>query len=349
MLNRQNVGIFLLICFIVLPTFLTHSFLNANNTETVLAAVGDDSITRAMVEKRLNEVLNAKQKQRIEANIGQKKRIMEQLLREIVHRKVLKKAAQAEGISPERYVEENIDQHVVAPTEDEARRWLNQNRDRLRNPNVSVADVRKFLHSQRRREAYLNHVNQLQSDYDVTINLEHFKVPLTLKGRPSWGPENAPVTLVEFTDFQCPYCKRASRVVEKIKKNYQGRVRFVYKQFPLSIHNDADIAAEASLCAHAQDQFWPLHDMMFADPHNVDKEGLMEKASQIDDLDTKKFESCLKQDTYKPRVQADRKEGIEVGVRATPTFFINGRIFRGNPTYEELSQAIEDELSSAQS
>jgi protein-disulfide isomerase len=159
------------------------------------------------------------------------------------------------------------------------------------------------------------------------------------------GDANAPITLIEYSDFQCPYCARAEATVKRLLKDYTGKIKLVYKNFPLSNHDNAFIAAEAGFCAQEQSEtkFWQLHDLMFADPRGLNLQGLVDKASSIG-LDIKKFESCVKNSKHALRVNQDLAEGAKYGVNSTPAFFINGVLLLGAQPYEAFKQIIDEEL-----
>jgi protein-disulfide isomerase len=161
---------------------------------------------------------------------------------------------------------------------------------------------------------------------------------------PSFGPADAKVTIVEFSDFQCPFCSRAAKAVHEVKDKYGDKVRFVFRQFPLSFHKDADRAAQASLAAHAQGKFWELHDAMFEDPKKLDAESLKATAKAAG-LDMAAFDKALQDGTYAEKVKADMKLGQQAGVDGTPTIYINGKR-SANPTdFATLSKEIEAALA----
>lgn len=140
---------------------------------------------------------------------------------------------------------------------------------------------------------------------------------------PTYGPEDATVTIVEFSDFQCPYCSAAATAFTELKKSHGDRVRFVFRQFPLSFHQQAHLAAEASLAAHAQGKFWEFHDKLFANQKALGREDLDKYAEEIG-LDMAKFKAALDDGTYKKAVDDELALGKEVFVEGTPTMFING-------------------------
>jgi protein-disulfide isomerase len=161
---------------------------------------------------------------------------------------------------------------------------------------------------------------------------------------PSFGPADAKVTLVEFSDFQCPYCSQAANTVTEIKKKYGDKVRFVFRQFPLSFHQNAHLSAQASLAAHAQGKFWPYHDKLFANQSKLDRESLESYAKELG-LDLAKFKKALDDKTYAAKVDAELKLGEESSVGGTPTIFLNGKRVE-EPSMEGLSKAIDAALES---
>ena len=161
---------------------------------------------------------------------------------------------------------------------------------------------------------------------------------------PAFGPEGAKVTLVEFSDFQCPFCSRAANVVTQVKKKYGDKVRFVFRQFPLSFHQNAQVAAEAALAAHAQGKFWELHDKMFADQAKLDRPALESTAKEVG-LDLAAFKKALDAKTFAEAVAADTKLGEEVGVDGTPTVFINGKRVADPTNFDTLSKQIDELLA----
>jgi protein-disulfide isomerase len=164
---------------------------------------------------------------------------------------------------------------------------------------------------------------------------------------PSIGDKNAPVTIIEFSDFECPFCERFyTQSYKQIKANYvdTGKVRIVFKHFPLPFHANAQKAAEASECAREQGKFWEMHDKLFENQNAISISSLKGYAADLG-LDTSKFNSCLDSGKYASRVQKDASDGSAAGVSGTPSFFINGKSVVGAQPYSVFQQAIEAELN----
>ncbi len=163
---------------------------------------------------------------------------------------------------------------------------------------------------------------------------------IAAQGAPAFGPDDAKVTLVEFSDFECPYCSRAASVTTQLKEKYGKKVRFVFRQFPLSFHKSAQGAAEASMAAHAQGKFWEFHDLMFKNQRKLGTEDLQGYAKQLG-LDVAQFKKDMESHKFAEEVQSDIKLGSQVAVGGTPTLFINGER-AANPTdFKAVSKEID--------
>jgi protein-disulfide isomerase len=166
-------------------------------------------------------------------------------------------------------------------------------------------------------------------------------------GSPSRGPEDAKVTIIEFSDFQCPFSNRVQPTIEKILDKYPQEVRHVFKQHPLNIHKDAQLAAEASLAAGGQGGFWDMHDIIFDNSQNIKEENLLEYALEIG-LDVEQFKNDLKDRVFQAQVESEIQEANELGATATPVFFINGRYLSGAKQLGSFVNVIDEELSGKQ-
>jgi protein-disulfide isomerase len=162
-------------------------------------------------------------------------------------------------------------------------------------------------------------------------------------GAPSFGPENAKVTIVEFSDFQCPFCSRAANVVHQVKEKYGDKVRFVFRQYPLPMHGDAHLAAQASLAAHQQGKFWEYHDLLFANQKALTRSSLEDYAKQAS-LNVPQLKKALDDPALKAAVDADVKLGEEVNVNGTPTVFINGKRVPNPTEFEPVAKLIDAAL-----
>ncbi len=174
---------------------------------------------------------------------------------------------------------------------------------------------------------------------------QYVRYSIPTEGFPSIGPANAPITIVEFSDFQCPYCRQwQQETYQPLLAAYPGKIRLVYRDFPLSsIHPNAFPAAEAAQCANAQNAFWPYHDKLFASENLGDD--IYKQYAQELNLDMAKFNECLTNHTYQTYVQANSDFAVKTGVNSTPTFFINGLAVIGAQPLDVFKQVIDKELA----
>lgn len=171
-------------------------------------------------------------------------------------------------------------------------------------------------------------------------------VTIPVTGAPVRGPADARITLVEFSDFECPYCSLAVKKVAAIQAAYPKDVRLIYKQFPLSMHPHAPLAAEASLAANAQGKFWEMHDILFANFRNLSREHILTMASTLG-LDMDKFKADLDAHKYQATVDKDESDGETAGVYGTPAIFINGKLYNGELDLAVVKPFLEAELKGA--
>jgi len=209
--------------------------------------------------------------------------------------------------------------------------------------------IKQYLLGQKKQEAIdLWMAKQTQkSPIEVYISKPERPVKdVPVGDAPTMGGESAKVTIVEFSDFQCPYCKRGATIMNDLKKKYGKKVKIAFKQFPLPFHNDAKPAAQAALCAHKQNKklFWKMHDKMFDDQKGLSREGLLAKGSAIG-VKKADFEKCLDDPSMAKMVEADIELGKKVGVKSTPTFFVNGKLVNGAQPVEVFSEIIDEELA----
>ncbi|MDB5604828.1 MAG: oxidoreductase [Bradyrhizobium sp.] len=168
-------------------------------------------------------------------------------------------------------------------------------------------------------------------------------VKIPIAGAPSKGPEHARITLVEFSDFECPYCSRAVSQVDALMVAFPRDIRLVYKQFPLSTHPHARMAAVAALAANEQGKFWEMHDKLFANYHQLSRERILALAKEIG-LDVNRFTADVASGKFDPVVAKDFKDGEDAGVNGTPAFFINGKHYNGPMALDMVKPLIEAEL-----
>jgi protein-disulfide isomerase len=308
----------------------------ATGSSNVLAVVNGKNITEADLQSAA-----ADQFQALEREYQQKKHeLIEAQLTQVIQDRLLEAEAAARGISKDALLAE------IKPTEvtdAEVDAFYEQNKAQIPRPKEEVApQIKNYLAQQSGQKARQEFFSNLENKYKVDMRLEPIRVEVAANG-PAKGPANAPITIVEFSDFQCPFCSRVNPTLAQVREKYGDKVRIVFRQYPLPFHQQAAKAAEASLCANEQGKFWEMHDAMFANQQALQVEQLKAKAAELG-LNAEKFNSCIDSGKHAATVQADMKDGSAAGVNGTPAMFINGRFISGAVPFEQVAQVIEDEL-----
>jgi len=166
----------------------------------------------------------------------------------------------------------------------------------------------------------------------------------------TWGAIDAKVTIVEFSDFECPFCVDFyQQTYAQLKKDYGDKIRFAFRHFPLDMHPNAKKAALASECAREQDKFWEYHDVLFENQKDLSAAALQQYAQKVGIADLSRFSQCLETEKYKAKIEADTQAGLDYGIDGTPTFFVNGRRIPGAFPYTEFVKVIQEALAETQS
>ena len=270
------------------------------------------------------------------------------LLDEMISRRLLEEEAKAKGKTVEQWYQTEYVTSVPEPSDAEAKAFYEEHKAQV--PQGQTFDdlkdrIKQAVRQQKLREGMGKVLDDLKSRHHVQVSLQAPDLPridVEAKG-PSRGPTNAPVTIVEFSDFQCPYCGREYPVIERLMKEYDGKVRLVFRHYPLDFHPFAQKAAEAGACAQDQGKFWELHDKMFTNQGKLAVADLKGYAKLLG-MDAPKFDKCLDSGEKKALVDDDLKAGSAAGVNGTPAFFINGIFVNGAQPYEHMKQAVDREL-----
>jgi protein-disulfide isomerase len=168
-------------------------------------------------------------------------------------------------------------------------------------------------------------------------------VKIPVSGAPVTGPADAPLTIVEFSDFQCPYCAAAVPQIRAILKAYPAQIKLVFKQFPLEEHPQADLAATAAVAAQKQGKFWPMHDVLFEHPNDLSRKSILGYAKEIG-LNVDKLENDMDTTEIRETVERDVEDGNDANVMGTPTIFIQGRRYNGAITFEALKPILDEQI-----
>src|SRR5215470_3405739 len=329
------------------PFFLVACSSNAQQAERYQGpsdVVGNVSITLADVDqKALQQPANDFGTTKLVLAIYEARRAA---IDDIAGEKLIDIEAKARGVTTTALIDQEITSKIQPVTDADVTAWYNANSARVKGASLDQVRVpiRNLLTQQRTSAVYQRFVDQLKEKTPVRILLEAPRQKIATADSPYQGPANAPIELVEFSDFQCPYCYRAHPTVKQVLNTYGNKVRFVYRNYPLPNHPNAFPAAEAAQCANEQGQFWAYHDRLFADQTKLGEADLKASAAALG-MDAGRFNACLDSHKYKERVDADMRAGVEAGVDGTPAFFINGRMLSGAQPYDEFKKVIDEELA----
>jgi protein-disulfide isomerase len=296
----------------------------------------------AITEREVDQAVGAQLYNLQERIYDLRKRALENLLIQIV----LKNEAEQRGITVEKLRNELMPDKVEVRQSDIDQRYAD-NLGTLENMNEDEAKqrIKLDLESRLRFDRYQAAISEIMSRAKIEILLSEPAPALSAINTdgPSKGPRDAPVTIVEFSDFQCPFCKDAAVSLKNLMLNYGPNVRLVFKQMPLPIHPDAFKAARASVCADEQGAFWEYHNALFGSS-DLSEQALSKYASDLG-LRTDQFKSCLASETSAAAVRKDIQQAALADVQGTPTFFINGRLVRGMKSLEDFSSLIDRALT----
>ena len=276
----------------------------------------------------------------------QEYKIKSDALNQSIRKKLLEVEAKKRGLSIEALLKQEVDSKIAEPSDDEARGYYLAVKNETTLPFEQVkSQVKQLLKNTETEQARAKYADSLRDKFEVSILLHPPVVPVKYDPSRVKGDADAPITIVEFGDFQCPFCGRVQPLLRDVLAKYHGKVKLAYRDFPLAqIHPHAEMAAEASRCALAQGKFWEMHDAMFADQAALDEPALTKTAAGLG-MNRNSFESCLKSNKYNAVVQQDAQAGSEAGVNATPTFFINGESLNGVQSDADFSRIIDRQLS----
>lgn len=267
-------------------------------------------------------------------------------LNQLIRKRLVEVEAKKNGLSSDELLKRDVDSKIPDPSDEEAKGYYLAVKNQTTLPFGEIkSQVKQLLKNGEVQQAREKYAESLRDKTEVSILLQPPVVQVAYDPARVKGSADAPITIVEFADFQCPFCGRAQSLLNDILAKYKDKVKLAYLDFPISqIHPYAQTAAEASRCALAKGKYWEMHDAMFADQSKLDEGALVKTAAGLG-LDQKSFESCLKSGKYKEAVQQDLQAGSQAGVNATPTFLINGEFLGGAGSDAEFTRIIDRQLS----
>lgn len=302
----------------------------------IVATVGGEAITVSTLRDAAKSQL-----QGIEMKIYQ---IKKRVLNDLIEQKLIETAAKEEGLSPDEYLEKMIGRKVTEPTDDEIKAVYEASKGKNTQPLNKVRDqIAGYLRQNQIKKLRSDLIAKLRAEKEVRLFMDAPRVEIDIKGAPSTGPKRAKVTLVEFSDYQCPFSGRARSTVMQLLDNYKDKIRYVYRDFPLSFHRESQKAHEAAHCAGDQGKYFEYSRKLFANQKKLSIKHLKSYAKELG-LNSKKFNKCLDSGEHADDVKHSIEVGSLAGVSGTPAFFINGIPLTGAQPMVAFTEIIESEL-----
>jgi len=279
---------------------------------------------------------------------NQEYEIKKRALDSLIEQKLLEAVAKKKGIETEKLLVQEVDSKVPEPGDAEVQAYYLAQKDRLNRPFDEIKpQISQALKQAKIQQARQDYLKSLRSGNEVVVLLSPPKMQVGYDPARVRGNPKAPVMIVEFSDFQCPYCHQVEPIVKELLAKYGDKVSLAYRDLPLKqIHPQAEMAAEASRCAGEQGKYWEYHDQLF-NASKLDRDALLEYARNLK-LDDKQFDSCLSNGKYHADVEKDLREGMQAGITGTPAFFINGTAVSGAQSQESFAKVIDQELGQKQ-
>jgi predicted DsbA family dithiol-disulfide isomerase len=306
----------------------------AQDDSSVVAEVGGVKITMGELEQEESARLLSAHYQYYQVEM--------KALDDLIDKKLIEQKAKSENLTVEQLFDRDIKPQVKDPTEDQMEVYYegletDQPYEAVRG---KILDKIRQLRTDKAREAY---ARNLRAQSTVFVTLAPPRVDVGVEAAQMVGPKDAPVKLIEFADYECPYCQKVAPDLKKLQAEFGDKVAFAYRDFPLPMHARAEKAAEAARCAGEQGKFWQFHDELFQSKElDFDQLKVHAKALQ---LDTERFDKCLDSGDEAAAVSQDRKEGQRLGLTGTPSFFINGHFLSGAVDYATLRQIVQQQLA----
>jgi protein-disulfide isomerase len=311
----------------------------------VAARIGDRTVTIRDLDERWRKD-DAAQNAEVMQSIYDGRR---NALENIIADSLLAEAAKSSGMSADGYLEAEIAKRVKPVTDAEVSTFFTANVSQMQGRSLDAMKpaITRYLTDQRRTQAREEILSALRSKGPaIRVSLEVPRASVAIAAaNPTWGNASAPVTIIEFSDYQCPFCQRVEPTLKRLRAAYGDKIRFVWKDFPLTqIHPQAFKASEAAHCAGEQGKYWELHDVLFNKQQELQPDDLKRHAIELG-LNAPAFNQCLDSSKYGERVRDGLAEGNQLGVNSTPTIFINGRRLSGAQPYEVFAAVIDEELA----
>ena len=322
------------IVFSALAVFLCCNALAQQSARPLALVNGEPLTSEELNQREGNHLLQA----RYQYYQAQRK-----ALDELIDQHVLEQEANRQGISVDELIKHEVDDKLKDPTEDQLQVYY-EGMDAKEPYEKMREKILEHIRDSRRSKLRAAYLEDLRLKANIIVQLAPPTASVQASNEAgSEGKSDAPVQLVEFADYQCPYCQKVNADVNKLVVDYAGKVSVIYKDFPLPMHPFAEKAAEAARCAGEQGNFWEYHNMLFKDK-KLELLDLKQQAKALR-LNEDKFDQCLDSGRQAASVEKDRQEGVNLGLSGTPSFFLNGHFFSGAVDYTTLRQMVDQQLT----
>jgi protein-disulfide isomerase len=309
-----------------------------NQENTVVAQVGATKLTAADLEKKeAGSLLQA----RYQLYVSERK-----VLDQFVDKEILELQAKSKGLTVDQLLEKEAYKNIKDPTEDQLEVYYEGAESDLPFATVKT-QILDHIRQLRRSKARAEYVKNLRTQANIRILLAPPTADVNTQDAFVHGSNTAPVALVEFADYECPYCSKVNPVLQALEKEYGSKLAVIYKDFPLPMHKDSEKAAEGARCAGDQGKYWEYHDLLFTS-HQLDIPSLKKHADELK-LDQAKFDQCLDSGSKSEAVKKDLEEGQKLGLTGTPSFFVNGHFFSGAADSAMLHEIVGMEMPASSS
>jgi protein-disulfide isomerase len=316
----------------------------AQTQDAVVAEVGGRKITLKEVDERWQSMDPGERARVTQLMYQHRRNVLEQMVGDLV----IEDAAKAANLTVPQYLEQETKKRLQPVSDADVQQFFDANKERAQGRTLDQLrqPIQEFLVSQRQQQARAQLVDDLtKKGGSVRVLLDPPRQNIDVAATdPVKGPASAPITIVEYSDYQCPFCARVNPTLERIVQAYGDKVKIVFKDFPLPNHLEAPKAAEAAHCAGEQGKYWQLHDRMFANQQALHIPQLKEYATGLE-LDMNAFNQCLDSGKHAGRVAENMKAGEALGVQSTPTLYVNGRPVVGAQPFEMFKAIIDEELA----
>jgi protein-disulfide isomerase len=303
--------------------------------DAVVAEVGGVRLTLGALEQQRSNALFQAENNFYEAE--------KKVVADLVDDYLLSQQAKQEGVTVQELMKKHVDDTIDKNISEDALKVYYEGLDTKESYEAVRDKIIEHVRGKRLARAKDAYLQSLRDKNKITILVSSARAQLNLNDTPVRGRAGAPVTIVEYADYECPYCQQVQPTLDKVEAEYKGRIAFAYKDLPLPMHPHAQKAAEAAQCAGVQKKYWEYHDLLMK-TKQLEVPELKNAARQLN-LDAKQFDACVDSGVRAEAVRATIDEAQKLGLQGTPSFFINGRYVTGNLSYDQFKQLLDEELN----